>query len=126
MTTLLELVEIRCCDCTMLFAVPQDFKQIRLYDGRSFYCPAGHSQFFTKRTDELEELKRQNQQLNNRVAWAETEAETAKRQKTALKGQLTKTRNRLANGVCPCCHRTFKQLASHMQNKHPDFKKAVA
>lgn len=24
-------------------------------------------------------------------------------------------------GMCPCCRRTFKQLAEHMKSKHPDF-----
>lgn len=23
--------------------------------------------------------------------------------------------------TCPCCKRTFKQLAAHMKNKHPEF-----
>lgn len=121
----LDLKEIHCFNCNMLFAMPSDFEETRFNDGRSFYCPAGHQQYFTKRENELNELRRQNQQLSNRVSWAEMEAENAKREKTALKGQLTKTRNRIANGVCPCCHRTFKQLATHMSNKHPDFKMAV-
>ena len=25
------------------------------------------------------------------------------------------------NGVCPCCTRTFPNLAAHMKTKHPDF-----
>lgn len=29
---------------------------------------------------------------------------------------------RANHGVCPCCKRTFSQLARHMKTKHPDFK----
>lgn len=27
---------------------------------------------------------------------------------------------RIGAGICPCCNRTFSQLARHMQSKHPD------
>jgi hypothetical protein len=27
----------------------------------------------------------------------------------------------VANGVCVCCNRSFKNLAAHMQTKHPEF-----
>lgn len=126
MNTLRTLKETRCYSCNTLFAMQDDLYETRLKDGRSFYCPIGHSQIFTGRRDELQKLKEDNQRLNSRAAWAEQEAKAAKRERTAIKGQLTKTRNRIANGVCPCCHRTFKQLAAHMGNKHPDFKAVVA
>ncbi len=34
---------------------------------------------------------------------------------------MTKVKKRAANGVCPCCNRTFSDLARHMKAKHPDF-----
>lgn len=50
------------------------------------------------------------------------------RSHSTTRGHLTRERKkkeqletRAANGVCPCCHRTFKQLARHMKTKHPDF-----
>jgi hypothetical protein len=30
----------------------------------------------------------------------------------------------VANGVCPCCNRTFQNLARHMAGKHPDYEEA--
>lgn len=125
MTTRLDLTDVRCADCTMLFAVPSDFQSIRRTDGKTFFCPAGHQNYYSAREDELKQLRKERQSLESQLKWSVMEAEQAKREKTTLKGQLTKTRNRLANGVCPCCHRTFKQLAAHMNNKHPDFKRAV-
>lgn len=38
--------------------------------------------------------------------------------------QLTKTRKRIANGVCPCCHRTFQNLARHMAGQHPAYEES--
>lgn len=126
MNSILTLKEVRCIECSTLFGMSDDIYEHRLENGRLFYCPNGHSQYFPKRENELKKLKQEKQSLESQLSWAVQEAESAKREKTALKGQLTKTRNRVANGVCPCCHRTFKQLAAHMDNKHPDFKKAVA
>jgi hypothetical protein len=40
---------------------------------------------------------------------------------TRKKNEAKKLRERARAGVCPCCHRTFKQLAAHMANKHPDY-----
>jgi len=126
MNTLLTLKEVRCCDCAMLFAMTDEFYQHRLGNGRMFYCPAGHAQHFTQRDDELAELKRKTQSLQSQLTYAVTDAERAKRDRTTLKSQLTKTRNRIANGVCPCCNRTFQNVARHMDNKHPEFKAVVS
>ena len=38
-----------------------------------------------------------------------------------MKGQVTRIKKRVANGVCPCCNRTFKDLAAHMSTQHPDY-----
>lgn len=34
---------------------------------------------------------------------------------------VEKKLNRVSAGTCPCCNRSFKQLAAHMKNKHPDY-----
>jgi hypothetical protein len=127
----LTLVEIQCCNCLTQFAMEDRIKTARLKDGKEFYCPLGHPQVYTdtelsRARAEAERLRRENQNLASQKQWAEELAERTKKEKTALKGQLTKTRKRVANGVCPCCHRTFKQLAAHMDSKHPDFKEVVA
>jgi hypothetical protein len=38
----------------------------------------------------------------------------------AARGQLTKFKKRVGRGVCPCCNRHFKDLARHMESKHPE------
>lgn len=131
MNIFITLVDVACCNCSTHFAMDAALRDQCLAKGGTFYCPNGHAQHYTEPT--VPKLKKQLENANKRVAWAEdsaararVETETIKRQKAAIKGQLTKTRKHIANGVCPCCHRTFKQLARHMDSKHPDFKKAVS
>ncbi|HEX9950777.1 MAG TPA: hypothetical protein VGB53_03340 [Rubricoccaceae bacterium] len=44
----------------------------------------------------------------------QVEAERQKRRAAAQKGAHTRTKKRIAAGVCPCCNRTFQDLARHM------------
>lgn len=120
METLLKLIDITCCSCYMHFAMDSAFNKKCLANHQTFYCPAGHGQSYTGES-EVQKLKRENQALASRVAWAETEAEEAKRQRKVARAQLTRTRNRIAAGVCPCCNRTFQNVARHMAGQHPDY-----
>lgn len=52
-----------------------------------------------------------------------SERNAAQRALRATKGRLTKTKKRIANGVCPCCNRHFVNLERHMTGKHPDYTK---
>ena len=59
---------------------------------------------------------------------AEREADRANRQRRraiALKGVVTRTKRRIAHGVCPCCRRTFANVARHMTAKHPSYKESA-
>lgn len=40
---------------------------------------------------------------------------------TAAVGQVTKLKNRVGHGVCPCCNRSFGNLARHIESEHPTF-----
>lgn len=52
---------------------------------------------------------------------AQAEAQESERRRIAQKAATTRLKNRVKMGICPCCHRTFKQLAAHMKKKHPGF-----
>ena len=126
----LLLVELTCCNCFTHFAMDNDLYRRRNEQGGTFYCPNGHGQHFTE--NQVEKLKKQNASLSKRVDWAEDsarrardEAEQVKRERTAIKGHLTRTRKRIANGICPCCSRSFANVARHIENKHPAFKEVV-
>jgi ssDNA-binding Zn-finger/Zn-ribbon topoisomerase 1 len=38
----------------------------------------------------------------------------------ATRAKLKRTERRVANGVCPHCHRSFVQLERHMRTKHSE------
>lgn len=123
-TGTLTLVEEICCNCATHFAMDSDLNRRARETGRNFYCPNGHAQCYIE--TELRRLQDDKKSLQNRLSWAETEAKRAKNERKAARASLTRTKNRIANGVCPCCNRTFTNVARHMTSKHPDFKKAMS
>jgi hypothetical protein len=107
-----------CPDCAVVFGVPGRFLDERRKDKRRFFCPNGHSMSYQE--SEADRLRKRIAGLEGSLVAARDQRLAAERSNTALKGQITKARRRAAAGVCPCCHRTFQQLALHMSNKHPD------
>lgn len=125
------LTILDCASCGLTFAITQEYEQRRRQQKDDFYCPNGHKQGFygpneqERRIKELEaQLKReQNAVASERSArsWAESRAKGAAVSAGKAKAAKRRIEERLAHGVCPCCHRTFKQLAAHMQAKHPEY-----
>lgn len=115
-----------CCNCSMQFAMTADFQQARRRDGKSFYCPQGHPQHYTEPTEA--KLRKQLAEAERQREWHKTQAanERAARERTehqvrAQKAAKTRLKNRIKHGVCPCCTRTFQNLADHMKTQHPEF-----
>jgi hypothetical protein len=101
----------------------------------NFACVYGHVQHFVrekseaqKLRDQLDEERRLRQRAEQNVAmWADDakeareRAEKERRRANGYKGHATRITKRAKAGVCPCCNRTFKQLAAHMATQHPQF-----
>lgn len=122
----LKMRVMNCPVCGMSYTVPEAWIARKQRESGDWYCPSGHSLHFTE--TELDRVKKELVKEHERIAWyrqhtrgLDTLIESERRSKAAVKGQLTKVRNRVANGVCPCCNRTFANLARHMANQHPDF-----
>lgn len=129
-TETLDLVTEQCCNCGVVFAMPAGFRQQCVNrpggvhrGGKSFYCPAGHQQYYDGDSPEVRERKRA-ERLEQQLASRDEDLRAERVSHAATKGQLTKTRRRVANGVCPCCQRTFKQLSRHMAGQHPEYVEA--
>lgn len=45
---------------------------------------------------------------------------TLRKSRSACRGHYHRVTRRIKAGVCPCCTRTFQNLARHMHTKHPD------
>jgi hypothetical protein len=112
-----------CCNCGVDFAMTDAFIQNRKNDRKSWYCPNGHSQWFPGETasDKAQRLAGQLDMERTRRQQAEMDVDYARRARKAVSTRLRKVKVRVGHGVCPCCTRTFKQLAAHMAAKHPAY-----
>lgn len=112
-----------CAGCGTSFAVPYNLYRRFREDGASLRCPNPKCPWpsFSITETEAIKLRKQLEAAEARAKRAHEAREWAEKQLTAQKGQNTKLRKRIANGVCPCCHRTFQNLHRHISTKHPDY-----
>lgn len=115
-----EWEDISCAACGMVFWVPAHWDKSRREDKKGFVCPNGHSLSYN--ATELDRLKKQLEQEKAATEAQRQRADREERRRVAMAGQVTRIKNRVANGVCPCCNRTFQNLAAHMAGQHPDWK----
>jgi phosphoglycerate-specific signal transduction histidine kinase len=99
-----------CCNCGVLFALTNSLRQGLLETHRTFYCPNGHPQSYISKT-EAEKLREQLIETQNKLTQTETQLNGAL-------SQISKTKKRIMNGVCPECHRHFVNVERHMHTKH--------
>ncbi len=124
-----KLRPVTCCACFVAFGISARQYEELVSTHQAFYCPAGHRQNFIGESD-IEKLRKElaaetkrKESAIQREKWALEEAKQAELKRRAAVGQSTKLRNRVGNGVCPCCNRTFANLQKHMCSKHPEFTK---
>lgn len=112
-------LDLQQCTCGVYFGVPVRIIEVRRKDGGNFYCPNGHCLTFGD--NELERLRKQAKQAEAARVAADDQRAAAEKSNRALKGVITRERRRVANGVCPCCSRSFADLRAHMAGQHPDY-----
>lgn len=115
----IEMTSMECGECGIAFYVPERWRDEKQQTGAGWYCPNGHGRVYAdndvakaKRELEAEKVRHKNTlaQLN------ESRAAVGKADK-----EIKRIKKRAAAGVCPCCNRTFQQLARHMTAKHPTY-----
>lgn len=116
----IEFQAMECGECGTHFAMTQTMYKKRQEDGKGFYCPLGHERVF--RDTEVMQLKRKLEAKERDLEWVRAQRDRSDKQVVAMKGQVTKIKNRVGNGVCPCCNRTFQNVHRHMKTQHPEFK----
>lgn len=124
----LGFARVECCSCGVLFYIPSNFERHRRDDGKSFWCPCCGTSLSWRGRTTIDDLKQQLESEKKRTEWARQDARVARERADhhehrarAYKGHLTRTRKRVASGVCPCCTRSFKNLARHMLSQHPEY-----
>lgn len=118
-TVEMKIVTETCCECGILFGMPDYLVKRLKTEGGAFYCPNGHGQHY---------VKPENVRLSEEIKWYRArlkedraELQATKNSLRATKAAHTRTKNRIKNGVCPCCNRHFENLHRHMQTKHPEY-----
>lgn len=112
----IEMREMVCGECGINFAAPELIMAKRQETGEGWYCPNGHSRVY--RESDADKLRKQLAAEQSRVALERSMRITAEEQLDKAKKEAKRVAKRIAAGICPHCHRTFQQLARHMQCKH--------
>lgn len=102
--------------CGLAFAMTRQFYDQTYRTGETWYCPKGHPRVWGGDSTEtkLEKAKAREVALKDQLAAAVSEGELTRQ-------ALLRDRQRFANGVCPCCNRSFENVRRHMSTKHPDY-----
>lgn len=100
MTDVTEEVKlIRCCNCGIVFGALDGWKKLREGDGRHFFCPNGHEQWYTPKDDEKEaEAKKRQAAREEKVKqlidivflWFSTVEDPKKHEKAATPDEILK------------------------------------
>ena len=117
LTHVTDLV-VEVCWCGTPHAISRELAEHARTTGATVYCPLGH-RWVVKESDAAKQRKRADA-AEARAASLVAQIDQEKAAHAATKGQLTKTRKRVAKGVCPCCNRHFVNVELHMRSQHPD------
>ena len=114
----IALTEIVCGHCGIKFAVPESWRAEKQETGISWYCPNGHCRAYTE--SDAAKYRRLLEEERQRHSNTLSRLNTTELTKEKFKKELARITKRVSAGVCPCCNRTFQQLARHMKTKHPE------
>ncbi len=115
--TRLKLATEDCCNCGVVFAMPDSMQRRVQANGAYFYCPNGHPQHYTE-----SDVQRLEKQLGR----AEADREFYRKGRdgaldalSAANKEAKRLKCRINSGTCPHCRRHFVNVERHMQSKHP-------
>lgn len=130
-TIFLETVN---CSCGGTYAINKAVYDACRLRGGGWNCPYCQGRISWTETDndrlkkQLAAAEREKERLGQTLVSVRQQRENAlaeadhfRKSRDGMKGQLVKVKKAIANGVCPCCHRHFKDLHKHMLGKHPNF-----
>jgi predicted RNA-binding Zn-ribbon protein involved in translation (DUF1610 family) len=121
----------QCIYCFSHFGMNGEHYKRRQGDRQQFWCPScGRDMVYTGETP-IQRETRLRQEAESRLAAERARHDQTRDAKSAVerslkatKGVITRVKNRVSKGVCPCCNRYFVNLHRHMSNQHPDYENA--
>lgn len=99
----------------MEHAIPQVMFDSCKREGGFWHCPNGHSRGWAEGSDKIE----MNKMRRERDLAVQEQARLAE-EATTKEREIIRLKKRSAAGICPCCTRTFTNMARHMKTKHPE------
>ena len=123
----IKLIAVSCCRCGITFGMDSSYYTERVNDHVPWYCPNGHEQYFSgksdaeKLRDQLAKEKHLREQAEARARENRESAGRITRRLNATRGVVTRHKKKIAAGRCPCCSHTFKDLKKHMSTRHPNW-----
>ncbi|KKN75776.1 hypothetical protein LCGC14_0376520 [marine sediment metagenome] len=122
----IELTEtftkVSCGECGGVYALTQRYLKEKREHGGYWTCP--YCKCTWGYNKELSELAQTKERLEREQYYLANERSRHDQTRASLRGHKaakTRLKNRIANGVCPCCNRHFTNLNRHMTTMHPDF-----
>lgn len=114
------VVAVEMPSCGHIVYITKEFKESRQGDHRRWYCTiCGSTAHWPQESDE-ERLRRERDAALQREETLRFERDTAQATLVKVSQEAKRLKKRAANGVCPCCTRSFQNLRRHMATKHPD------
>jgi len=117
------LTSIDCGECGGTYAINERYRKQKWEQGGFWNCPYCQTSWGFGQSENAR-LKKELANAIKRKEWAEQDAKHAEDCRRAEKAAKTRLKNRIHNGVCPCCNRTFQNLQKHMKKQHPDYVKS--
>lgn len=114
----LDMTEMNCGTCGIDFMVPERWREERKKTGEGWYCPNGHCRVYKE--TRLQEVERELKQERQRSAMEAASRRSEEQGRLRAERELKRITKRVNAGVCPCCNRTFQNLARHMKTKHSE------
>ena len=119
-TSTTEIVVIQ-SGCGHVIYMPEVHYRARLRDHKTFWCTTcGCERHYPGQSD-LERLEARLASKEDQLNTVRADRDRKEAQRRAEKAAKTKIKNRIANGVCIHCNRSFDDLRRHMETKHPHY-----
>lgn len=115
----LSLTVIECGTCGITYGVPEGWRKEREQTHTPFSCPNGCRRVYLAKS-QLDLAREETRMVQAKLNEAQHARLVKEREYDKLVRQHGQLERRVSNGTCPCCSRSFPNLAKHMQSKHPD------
>jgi hypothetical protein len=114
----LTVTSIECCTCGHLIFMSTDFETRRRRDKNYWYCTScGQGQRWSGESD-IDKVKKELDAETKRKMDALAQANELRASLQKVQDDAARLKKRAHAGVCPCCNRTFQNVARHMKTKH--------